>query len=114
MEEIAGTISITSLTGSSSGVIKVTNVCKNTNFLVVGGTEAQIGEFPHMVALGRRPNSEFVLMCGGSLISHSWVLSAAHCTYGPEYTSVIFFTLNYLRFPTKKIVPSVFHLPAIL
>ncbi|XP_077274586.1 serine protease snk [Temnothorax americanus] len=83
VREIAGTTSITSLTGSSSAMIEVNNVCENTNRLVVGGIEARVGEFPHMVALGKS-GSEFILMCGGTLISHTWVLSAAHCTYGPD------------------------------
>lgn len=109
-----GSIPITTLTGSSAGVIRVKNVCENNNPLVVGGTDAPIGEFPHMVALGRRPNSEFILMCGGTLISHTWVLSAAHCTYGPEYTSVISFHFKLLKISNEKIISSVFHLLAII
>ncbi|KYN06720.1 Serine protease snake, partial [Cyphomyrmex costatus] len=81
--EIAGTTLVTSL-GSTSGVHKVTNTCEDANRLVVGGTEAQVDEFPHMVALGKRNSDEFVLMCGGTLISHVWVISAAHCTHGRD------------------------------
>lgn len=85
VREFAGTTEITSLVGTSSNVIKLDNVCRDANRLVVGGTETRIGEFPHMVALGRRDSDEtFNLMCGGTLISHIWVLSAAHCTYGPN------------------------------
>lgn len=85
VREFAGTTEITSLVGTSSNVIKLDNVCRDANRLVVGGTETRIGEFPHMVALGKRDSDEtFNLMCGGTLISHIWVLSAAHCTYGPN------------------------------
>ncbi|XP_032672797.1 uncharacterized protein LOC116844838 [Odontomachus brunneus] len=85
MREIAGTTNVAPLVGTSSDVIEVQNDCGTVYHLVVGGTEATTGEFPHMVALGRRSSSgEFILMCGGTLISHSWVLSAAHCTYGPN------------------------------
>ncbi|XP_011879467.1 PREDICTED: venom protease-like isoform X2 [Vollenhovia emeryi] len=81
--EFAGSTFVTSLTGSSSSALRVNNVCEKRNHLVVGGDEALVGEFPHMVALGR-PGSKFQVMCGGTLISHTWVLSAAHCTFGPE------------------------------
>ncbi|KAG5316048.1 CELA1 elastase, partial [Pseudoatta argentina] len=82
--EIAGITVVSSLTGSSSDVHKLTNNCEEANQLVVGGTEARVDEFPHMVALGKRNFDEFILMCGGTLISHTWVISAAHCTHGTE------------------------------
>lgn len=82
------------LVGTSSNVIKVNNVCQNENKLVIGGTEAKKGEFPHMVALGKRNSDEtFILICGGTLISHTWVLSAAHCTYGPKYIFIFYFCI---------------------
>ncbi|XP_011633446.1 serine protease snake-like [Pogonomyrmex barbatus] len=82
--EISGVTEIQSLTGSSSGVFRVNNACQDSNHLVIGGVDAQPGEFPHMAALGRLFGQTFSYMCGGTLISHTWVLSAAHCTYGPN------------------------------
>ncbi|XP_020281820.1 serine protease snake-like isoform X2 [Pseudomyrmex gracilis] len=85
VREIVGITEIMPLVGTSFDVIQVNNVCYNENKLVIGGTEAKKGEFPHMVALGKRNSDEtFILICGGTLISHTWVLSAAHCTYGPN------------------------------
>ena len=46
---------------------------------IIGGQNAQVGQFPHQVALRTMQNQHF---CGGSIISEWWVLSAAHCTMG--------------------------------
>lgn len=48
---------------------------------VVGGTEARISDAPWQVALLHRGRSTdySAQFCGGSLISSSWVVTAAHC-----------------------------------
>jgi len=48
---------------------------------IVGGTEANVGEFPHQVMI-LRGGVGGSLMCGGSLISPNKVLTAGHCCDG--------------------------------
>ncbi|XP_061381816.1 serine protease snake-like isoform X1 [Danaus plexippus] len=49
--------------------------------LIVGGEDADTGEFPHMAAIGWiNLEGSYSFLCGGSLISSKFILTAAHCT----------------------------------
>lgn len=48
--------------------------------LIVGGENASAREFPHMARIGYGDESNIEWLCGGSLISERFILSAAHCT----------------------------------
>ncbi|XP_073490693.1 serine protease 33-like, partial [Aquarana catesbeiana] len=53
---------------------------------IVGGTDSLDGEWPWQVALTDN-ELEGEYLCGGSLISQEWVMTAAHCIHHPIQVS---------------------------
>ncbi|KAK4872919.1 hypothetical protein RN001_014948 [Aquatica leii] len=50
---------------------------------IIGGSDAEIGQYPHQVSL--RLGKHF---CGGSIISDNWILTAAHCVVSVDMNQV--------------------------
>ncbi|KAK4308891.1 hypothetical protein Pmani_019436 [Petrolisthes manimaculis] len=46
---------------------------------IVGGSEAKVGEYPWMITYGIKDNGGFFPRCGGSIITTTHILTAAHC-----------------------------------
>ncbi|XP_066971354.1 trypsin-1-like isoform X1 [Macrobrachium rosenbergii] len=61
---------------------------------IVGGEEAQPGEFPHQLSFQEVLYGTSYHFCGASIISENWAICAAHCVQGenfehPDYLRVV-------------------------
>ncbi|XP_075696954.1 transmembrane protease serine 13 [Rhinoderma darwinii] len=46
---------------------------------IIGGTEANAGDWPWQVSLQVRTQRQYEHVCGGTIINNQWVLTASHC-----------------------------------
>jgi secreted trypsin-like serine protease len=49
---------------------------------IVGGQNAQPGQFPWQISLQQKSGQQFSHSCGGSILNARWVVTAAHCVQG--------------------------------
>ncbi|KAL5281072.1 hypothetical protein ACFFRR_004845 [Megaselia abdita] len=71
---------------------------------IISGENAYLGQFPWQVILKKDLNDE--LLCGGSIISSNWVLTAAHCTSGRSSVVVAYGTVDRDDLSTYQVIGS--------
>ncbi|XP_069940385.1 trypsin-1 [Cherax quadricarinatus] len=76
------TLSLTCL-GSSSGHVRQPRASVG----IVGGEVATKGQFPYQVSFQERVLGVWIHFCGGSIIAPGYVITAAHCVEGADFTS---------------------------
>lgn len=71
---------------SESYTIKLYPCRYSASKMIIGGSEASEGEFPHMATISCPLTAEkYHYKCSGSLISEKFVLSVAHCVHGVKW-----------------------------
>jgi len=58
-----------------------------TQSRVVGGSNANVNEYPWMALLRLKSQSNSLFFCGGTLVNSKWVVTAAHCIFSSVTTS---------------------------
>ncbi|CAG9130135.1 unnamed protein product [Plutella xylostella] len=75
---------------------------------VFGGHNVEEGDFPHMGAIGWKAIDDtdglWVFKCGCTLISHKFVLTAAHCTHVPVDSTIAEPDSKIVRLGDKNII----------
>lgn len=66
---------------------------------IYGGAYAALGQFPFMAVVHRLGGDGSYFVCGGTILSRRWVLTAAHCVNDkPQKFLVVFGAVDKSEF----------------
>ncbi|KAF2879754.1 hypothetical protein ILUMI_26419 [Ignelater luminosus] len=81
-----GTIRIQYQTSAAS-LGGIDSISSSFDSRIIGGSNAERRQFPYMISLHSKGNHG----CGASILSHTWVITAAHClvtNFGLKYAAI--------------------------
>ncbi|XP_062127713.1 serine protease 1-like [Drosophila sulfurigaster albostrigata] len=70
---------------------------------IFGGEIAHKGQFPYIVSLLIRKGNHSNV-CGGSIIDHNWILTAAHCTHNADWVQIFYGTTEKWKSEISHVV----------
>ncbi|XP_063228222.1 trypsin-1-like [Bacillus rossius redtenbacheri] len=85
-------------------------IVRNNNMRIMGGSNAEIEKFPYVVSMFMEKEN-VTFGCGGSIISHNWVLSAAHCTIGYSVVKLHVGSINLVFAETDHLSAQIINHP---
>lgn len=81
-----------------TGALGRANYCNhNADELIIGGEDAAKNEFPHMALLGYGQPPDIKWLCGGTVLSDRFILTAGHCIAHRDWGNVTYAVVGILK-----------------
>ncbi|XP_059056601.1 serine protease Hayan-like [Achroia grisella] len=81
-----------------TGTLSRGNYCNhNADGLIIDGEDALTNEFPHMALLGYGEPPNIQWLCGGTVLSDRFILTAGHCTVHRDWGNITYAVVGILR-----------------
>ncbi|XP_055852894.1 serine protease 3-like [Episyrphus balteatus] len=94
----------------TSKIIKPISIAgRSSSPRITNGLTAKSGQFNFQVGLSSRMSLFTMQLCGGSLISPEWIVTAAHCTEGVKSITAYLGSNEFLAGKKVKVLETIIH-----